>query len=523
MALILGTNKKNKLPGTNHNDVIFGFGGNDVLLGKGGNDTMHGGKGNDLLDGGKGNDRLFGGPGRDTLLGGVGNDLLDAGRGIESDALFGGAGNDVLIGYAGADRLEGGDGDDDADGGVDSDFISGGAGDDILIGGPGDDYLDGGDGDDVLYGGYGADTMFGGDGYNIFHPTLGGLRIDTSGQDFLVFAGMPQADTVIGGSGIDIVTYDTAQAGVIASLSPGFATAGEAEGDVFFNIEILVGSAFDDTLYGGDTGNTLIGFDGNDTLVGLHGFNRLYGRNGNDKLTGGDGDDFLEPGEGADTVDGGAGSDVLSYIESVSAVQLTLLASHAVATAGGAKGDTATNIEGLFGSDFGDVLILNASGSGFASSAFGGAGDDTISVDTGGGLSDGLIRLLSGNLGIDTLIGDQASIASSNHTLDHFVLSYDEGLDHIRFFHGEEDRLLISAFDFNLPAGLEGSVLPSAQFLTSTDRFAQTADQRLIFETDTNILWADLDGNGTAFAPIAIADFDATSIGFNRFDFLITV
>ena len=68
MALILGTNKKNRLPGTNGNDVILGFGGNDTLLGKNGNDVLKGGKGNDLLDGGRGRDKMFGGVGDDTYV-----------------------------------------------------------------------------------------------------------------------------------------------------------------------------------------------------------------------------------------------------------------------------------------------------------------------------------------------------------------------------------------------------------------------------------------------------------------------
>ena len=105
MALILGNNKKNKLPGTNGNDVMLGFGGNDTLLGKGGNDTLHGGKGNDAIDGGKGNDRLFGDQGDDVLAGGAGADKLNGGAGNDfflpgndfvTDVINGGAGNDTV-------------------------------------------------------------------------------------------------------------------------------------------------------------------------------------------------------------------------------------------------------------------------------------------------------------------------------------------------------------------------------------------------------------------------------------------
>lgn len=76
----------------------------------------------------------------------------------------------------------------------------------------------------------------------------------------------------------------------------------------------ITGSAFNDTLNGGDgndslnggTGNdSLVGGDGNDTLIGLGGADTLIGGAGNDTLTGGNGLDrfvYNNPTEGLDTI-----------------------------------------------------------------------------------------------------------------------------------------------------------------------------------------------------------------------------
>ena len=493
MAFVPGNNRKNRLVGTNGPDTIVGLGGDDILSGHGGNDRLFGGAGNDRLDGGRGNDRLFGGTGSDTLLGGTGNDLLDAGPGTYSDFLFGGSGNDTLIGYAGADRLEGGDGDDIIDGGTDNDFISGGAGDNTLIGGPGDDNMVGGAGTlTIFYGGYGADTMFGGDGFNIFHPTLGGPRIDTSGQDFIVFAGMPQADTVVGSSSINAindVTYETAQAGVVASLSANFTSvsAGEAEGDVFFNIHSLSGSAFDDTLYGSETGSVnLIGEGGNDTLIALHGLNGLYGRDGADKLTGGDGDDFLEPGQGTDTVDGGDGSDIVSYADSLSAVDVSIPDGF---FGGGAAGDTVINIESVVGSDFADTLRCGVGGfaGGFAGNDILKGGAALNSTGDGG--------TLRGHEGADQLHMEYGNTIA---VLERDVIDADEIFN---FVEGQ-DKLLIYLSDWDF-----GTTFDANEFrnLNSIDQ-PSGAPQFLLGISGTDAVLT-YDANGDGDAEVGVATF----------------
>jgi hypothetical protein len=62
----------------------------------------------------------------------------------------------------------------------------------------------------------------------------------------------------------------------------------------------LVGTIFDDTIFGGAKSDILVGDAGND---------HLNGGLGNDTLDGGTGNDLLSPGGGADTIDGGPGVD----------------------------------------------------------------------------------------------------------------------------------------------------------------------------------------------------------------------
>ncbi len=73
----------------------------------------------------------------------------------------------------------------------------------------------------------------------------------------------------------------------------------------------ITGSAFGDTLNGGNGNDTLIGGDGNDSLNGGNGNDSLIGGEGNDALTGGPGNDTLIGGNGNDTLNGSEGTDSL--------------------------------------------------------------------------------------------------------------------------------------------------------------------------------------------------------------------
>lgn len=361
-----------KLEGGAGNDDIEGGSGNDALTGRGGNDRLIGGAGDDTLNGGPGADTIDGGPndahgdtlsyagssaavrvnlGRATFSGGDAQG--DVVRLIEN--VIGSSQDDWIRGHAWVNRLEGGAGDDTIMGG------GGGASDgDILRGGAGNDALYGGDGDDTLEGGPGADRLFGG----------------------------PDADTI---------SYEGSKAGVDVRLRDGRASGGDAQGDVFFTVENITGSAYDDWLSGNHrpattTGspragdNTLRGGRGNDKLYGGSGNDRLYGDDGNDEVFGGDDDDSLYGGAGNDRLQGGRDADLLEGGDGDD----TLYGGAPVAYIGNAGREDRDTLKGGKGNDIlvggagddaleggeGDDLLFSGPG---ADRLDGGAGEDTVS------------------------------------------------------------------------------------------------------------------------------------------------
>jgi Ca2+-binding RTX toxin-like protein len=81
--------------------------------------------------------------------------------------------------------------------------------------------------------------------------------------------------------------------------------------DDLINIQKVIGTGANDTIYGNSYANVLIGGAGNDTLDGREGDDTLYGIADDNKLYGGDNNDTVYGGTGNDTLDGGAGDDIL--------------------------------------------------------------------------------------------------------------------------------------------------------------------------------------------------------------------
>ena len=204
--------------------------------------------------------------------------------------------------------------------------------------------------------------------------------VDAGEGDDLLISGSGR-DDLNGGDGIDTVSYVNAAAMVTVDLAAGTAIGGTGE-DGLANIENVIGSVFGDTI------------------------------------TGSSGDNILEGGLGDDTIDGSSGLDFASYASATSSVTADLLDG---TSSGGAGQDTLLNIEGLIGSEFGDVLagtnqndfIYGGSGNdelfgrNGADVIFGGSGDDLL---LGGNRDDVLFgetgndRVFGGN-GNDTLEG----------------------------------------------------------------------------------------------------------------------
>lgn len=317
MSVIIGTDSPEPLTGGNDGDIIDGRGGADVIAGLGGDDVLIGGTGDDELSGGDGSDALYGDDGADRLIGGAGWDYafytaapagvladlagLDPGSGWAAGDTF--AGIEVLAGSAFADSLRGDAGNNQIYGGGGNDVLFGRDGDDALIGGAGGDQLIGGSGRDWLYGEAGDDAFYAG-------PASEYLA-SGSGRNYLN-----------GGDGFDFVFYSDLGRGVYVNLDNELNAfyVDLHTGDLYSEIEGVVGSRFNDVLISRARGSWMYGLDGDDLIdaggvgPGVH----FFGGDGNDTLQGGWGDDWLYGDAGNDIIRmysgtdyafGGAGND----------------------------------------------------------------------------------------------------------------------------------------------------------------------------------------------------------------------
>ena len=76
--------------------------------------------------------------------------------------------------------------------------------------------------------------------------------------------------------------------------------------------QVIVGSALDDDIKGGDGGDDIKGGKGKDKIKGGKGKNKIKSEEGDDDIEAGDGGDDIEGGIGNDKVIGGAGNDTLT-------------------------------------------------------------------------------------------------------------------------------------------------------------------------------------------------------------------
>ncbi|XP_067895768.1 uncharacterized protein si:dkey-211g8.8 [Heterodontus francisci] len=151
-------------------------------------------------------------------------------------------------------------------GGSQTDVLEGLGGDDTLQGSGGEDYLSGGDGRDEIHGGNGTDWILGGAGSDIIYPGLG-------------------ADRIYGGTGSDTVFFTGDHAnekGVLVNLELGFGIGADAEGDLYYSVDNVFGSSYNDVLIGSEGDNFLSGEGGRDLILPLGGRDILRGGEGED-------------------------------------------------------------------------------------------------------------------------------------------------------------------------------------------------------------------------------------------------
>lgn len=208
--------------GTAGADVITGLNGNERLIGLGGNDTIDGAAGADIMEGGPGDDRF--------TVDNRGDQVIElAGEGFDRITLISNVGN-----FLTPDHVE----------------------------------------QVVLSQGVRSAT-----------PASTGSKLAGVGNDNVFFSG-PGTDFYDGNDGRDTLSYENAVAGVEASLlKPTAFNTGGAGTDKIDDMEILIGSDFNDILVGGQgVSNDIFGGDGNDIIVGFAGPDSLSGGAGADRF-----------------------------------------------------------------------------------------------------------------------------------------------------------------------------------------------------------------------------------------------
>jgi len=272
----------------------------------------------------------------ENIIGSQGDDVLLGNN--EINVIEGGAGNDSIHSFAGVDTIDGGEGIDtalfsagpgvivtlneegsgqafvnvDGEAGAESDFFfnfenvngsnntgSANGGNDILTGNSQDNVLNGQAGDDILNGEGGADTLIGGDGDDLIISDALDTVDGGEGNDTIDFSGVTQSDPAIFGpfDGV-IVDLDVNSAGPAGEQSQNGGILNAPPGAVAVDGVVPA----DNILQEIDNVENVIGSDFNDGLFGNNEVNILSAGAGNDSVHGFAGDDFLAGGEGTDTV-----------------------------------------------------------------------------------------------------------------------------------------------------------------------------------------------------------------------------
>jgi len=227
----------------------------------------------------------------------------------------------VILGTEGDDRVTSPSSGDDQMFGLDgNDYLNGGVGSDHLYGDDGDDELQGGEGDDHLYGGSGSDKLKGNDGSDTYYWGRG------SGHDAIYEFDMYEDreaqywDTVQLGEGItvDDITWSRSGDHLVAMLHDSdfndtLTLVGWFKGSdhQVESIRLHDGTELDKSII--EAAVIILGSEWNDSLYGYASDDRIYGLSGDDRIHGYSGNDVLDGGEGNDSLTGGAGNDVYHW------------------------------------------------------------------------------------------------------------------------------------------------------------------------------------------------------------------
>ncbi len=493
--------------------------GDDNLVGTAGDDLIDALAGDDTVDGLGGNDTLIGGAGNDTLNGGTGNDQLNGDGG--DDSLLGGAGDDALLGGGGVDTL------------------NGGAGDDFIQGGGGSDVTDGGEGiDTASFADINAPVTVSvdenGNGTAFYLAPSGAEIVDTL-ANFENFVGTADStgsdifDASSRGEGF-IIDLDVNSAGAngtvgqdggILNAPPGAVAVGGvvpeenilAEVDDFENV---VGSAFNDGIFGNNEVNVLEGAAGDDVI---HGFA---------------GDDFLSGGAGTDTALFSAAPNgvTVDLNEQVSEEEFAAIVAGetdaVIAATGGAGNNVLSGFENVTGSQNADIItgdsnnnVLNGNGGndtllggGGVDTLNGGAGDDFIQGGGGSDITDGGEGIdtvsfddIGASVTVDLEAGEAQYSAPSGATIVDTVVNFENVLGS-----ANDDNITGDAQDNVLTGGLGSDILNGGEGFDTADFSDLDVPVVVTLDADGNGTAVRETGFGISFTDVAVESLNTEAI-----------
>jgi Ca2+-binding RTX toxin-like protein len=313
------------LAGGSGNDDLRGGDGNDELFGEDGNDQLIGGAGSDIMSGGAdadtivladgfGLDTIFGG---ETTASGTDNDVINA-SGITASGVTVTSTNEAgTLSYSGntADFSEiesfilTGQNDSFTAFGTSNVSVDAGAGNDSIREGNGNNTINAGTGNDTIIAGFGISTITGGE-------DVGG-----GDTDVLNFSIANDAVTItFDGAESGTYTDDDGDSGTFSQIESIQLTSGNDSVNASLDTSGVIIDGFGgvDTIIGGSgndiiTGGGLLFGDPGDSLVGGAGDDIILGDSGDDTIDGGTDNDFIEGGLDNDLLTGGDGNDFFSY------------------------------------------------------------------------------------------------------------------------------------------------------------------------------------------------------------------
>jgi len=459
----------------------------------------------------------------------------------------------IITGSSNADKITAGLGDDS---------MSGYAGNDALSGGAGSDTLDGGEGNDTLEGGVGADSMIGGPGNDVYYIDSAGdivielAKDNTSRQQ--IFSLGNDNDVIV--STVSYTLLDSVT-GIEDMMAAGAATGAKIEAAIN-----LTGNGSGQGLIGSDAANILNGMGGddflggaggNDTLLGGTGNDVFFSGLGNDSISGGEGDDVIlfnlgaAPGTnlvgaqgsfygtgGSDYADGGPGTDTLfmrgtidNYVFSrLSETEYKITLKPGISGISSSEEITFKNVENL---QFGELSKIGSSSNVIALSTINIASDfaDKLTAPgttawsvNGMGGSD----TITGSGGNDTLVGGAGNdMLTGGDGADRFVFDTTLGssnVDTIKDFKTGTDKIVLSAKVFTKFTGSSaGTAITAGNLVVGAGTTVKASDSNdyLTYDTGTDMLYYDADGNGSG-APVAFAKVELTGTAAPAFgDFLV--